>query len=72
MNNGYYSEPQYNNAVREIADFCGCDIIEFDKEGITFENMYPKYISDDATYPVHPNNFGHLLLGKCAIERMKL
>lgn len=66
MNNGYYSEPQYNNAVREIANFCGCDVIDFDKCGITFENMYPTYMSDSATYPVHPNVHGHEVMGKYA------
>ena len=71
MNNGYYSEPQYNNAVREIADFCGCDVIEFDKCGITWENMYPTYVSDSATTPVHPNAKGHELMAKCAIEKLK-
>jgi lysophospholipase L1-like esterase len=71
-NNGVNSIPDYNNAIREIAEYMGCRVIEFDKAGITFENMYPTYISDSSTIPTHPNDFGHLMLGKCAIERMKL
>ena len=45
----------------------GCDVIEFDKDGITFENCYPTYISDSATIPTHPNATGHEKMAKCAI-----
>lgn len=69
-NNGIDSLPDYNNAIREIADYCGCDVIEFDKAGITFENMYPTYVSDSSSVPTHPNNYGHLLLGMKAVEKL--
>lgn len=70
-NNGFNTLPQYNNAIREIADFFGCGLIEFDKDGVTFENCYPTYIDDSATIPTHPNNAGHYMMGKQAIADLK-
>ena len=70
-NNGLNSLPQYNDAIREIADYMGCGLIEFDKDGITFENCYPTYISDSATIPTHPNNNGHYVMGMKALTDLK-
>ena len=71
-NNGVNSLPQYNNAIREIADFMGCGVIEFDKDGITFENCYTQgYITDDANIPTHPTNTGHKVMGLKAIADLK-
>ena len=70
-NNGLNSLPEYNNAIREVADFFGCGLIEFDKDGITFENCYPTYISDSATIPTHPNDAGHKMMGRKAIADLK-
>jgi hypothetical protein len=70
-NNGLNSLPQYNNAIREIADYMGCGLIEFDKDGITFENCYPTYISDSAEIPTHPNNNGHYVMGMKALTDLK-
>lgn len=58
-NNGINTLPEYNNAIREVANYMGCGLIEFDKDGITYENCYPTYISDSATIPTHPNLNGH-------------
>ena len=66
-NNGTNTLPQFNNAIREVANQMGCHVIEFDKDGITFENCYPAYISDSATIPTHPNATGHEKMAKCAI-----
>ena len=66
-NNGLNTLPEYNNAIREIADYMGCGLIEFDKDGITFENCYPTYINDSATIPTHPNDTGHRVMGERAI-----
>lgn len=66
--NGYFSIPQMNNAIREVADFFGCQTIELDKCGITFENCYSEgYITDSATTPTHPNAKGHALMAQQAI-----
>lgn len=67
-NNGLNTLPQYNNVIREIANYMGCGIIEFDKDGITFENCYSEgYITDSPTTPTHPNDKGHAVMGRKAI-----
>lgn len=70
-NNGLYTLPQMNNAIREIADTMGCGLIEFDKDGITFENCYPTYISDSALTPTHPNETGHMVMAEKALADIK-
>lgn len=71
-NNGLNTLPQYNNAIREIADYMGCGLIEFDKCGITFENCYSEgYITDSSTTPTHPATKGHLLMSNKAIRDLK-
>jgi hypothetical protein len=46
----------------------GCGVIEFDKDGITFENMYSGgYITDDAQTPTHPNTKGHAVMADKAL-----
>lgn len=71
-NNGLYSLPQINDAIREVADFMGCDVISFDRDGITFENCYSEgYITDSATAPTHPSNKGHKAMALKAIADIK-
>ena len=71
-NNGINSLPQYNDAIREVANFMGCGIIEFDKDGITFENCYVDgYITDSATNSTHPSDKGHMVMGRKAIADFK-
>lgn len=67
-NNGTNTLPEFNNAIREVADMMGCPVIEFDKDGITFENCYPTYIDDSATIPTHPNLTGHAKMAEKAIN----
>jgi lysophospholipase L1-like esterase len=70
-NNGDYTLSDYSNKIREIANLMGCGLIELDKDGITFENCYPTYISDNATTPTHPNTTGHQVMGEKAIADTK-
>lgn len=60
---------EYNRAIRETADWLGCGLIDFDKDGITFENAASgEYYSDsDQTNPTHPNTKGHKVMGNRAI-----
>jgi hypothetical protein len=67
-NNGYNTLIEYSNAVRELADIHGCGLIELDKCGITWQNMYPTYISDSASIPTHPNTTGQAVMGTKAIK----
>lgn len=71
-NNGLNTLPEYNNAIREAANFFGCGLIEFDKDGITFENCYSGgYITDSSTIPTHPSDKGHYVMGRKAIADIK-
>lgn len=70
-NNGVNTLPQYSDKIREIANLMGCGLIEFDKDGITFENCYPTYINDNATTPLHPNTRGHKVMGEKAFADIK-
>jgi hypothetical protein len=71
VNNGVFNTPQMNAAIRETADFFGCQTIDLDKCGITFENCYDSgYITDSATTPTHPNQYGHKTLGQQAVSDM--
>lgn len=69
-NNGYSTLPQYNEAIRKAAKFFGCKLIDFEKDGITFENCYPTYISDSKTTPTHPNATGHKKMGEFAVREL--
>ena len=66
-NNGDYTVPDYSNKIREIANIMGCGVIEFDKDGINWNNCYPTYISDSSTEPLHPNTAGHQVMGLKAL-----
>lgn len=59
VNNGTDNVEQYNNAIREAANFYGCGLIDIAKCGVTFENM-ADYCRDNP--PVHPNQAGHNLI----------
>jgi hypothetical protein len=67
--NSYYTLPQMNDVIRDIANIMGCGLIEFDKDGITFENCYADgYITDSATIPTHPNSKGHEVMSERALH----
>ena len=67
--NGIYTLPQMNDVIRDIANTMGCGVVEFDKDGITFENCYAEgYITDSATIPTHPNSKGHEVMARKAIS----
>jgi len=70
--NGIGTLPQYNDAIREVAEYMGCNVISFDKDGITFENCYTGgYITDSETTPTHPNDKGHAVMGQQAIKDLQ-
>ena len=71
VNNNQNTLPEFNNAIRQVADLMGTGLIEFDKSGITFENIYPTYADDSATTPTHPNTTGHIKISKKAVIDIK-
>lgn len=67
INNGLYTENQLNNAIREVANYMGCGLIEFDKDGLTYENASSTYYQDSSAY-THPTTAGHKILGNKALR----
>ncbi|MDU1904552.1 MAG: SGNH/GDSL hydrolase family protein [Dysgonomonas sp.] len=63
--NGEFHILEYNKAIREVADAYGCDLIEFDKSGITYEN-----ILDFSGDGVHPDTAGNALMGARGVADM--
>lgn len=65
--NGINTLNEYNNAVRAAADWLGCGLIEFDKDGLTYENASSTYYNETTGNYTHPNTAGQAFLGKRAI-----
>lgn len=66
--NGQYTLPDMNNAIRDIANRMGCGIVEFDKDGITFENCGVEYQMWPSSSPTHPYPNGHAVMAKKALS----
>lgn len=58
--------PDYNNAIRELADAFGLDIIELSKCGITFQNR-KLYLGDE----LHPNADGMKLVARKVVNTIR-
>lgn len=69
--NPSFTLPELNNAIREVATTMGCDVINFDRTGITVENCYPTYIDDSMEMATHPNNNGHELMARRALADIR-
>lgn len=68
VNNGINTVPQYNQAILEVANYMGCEVIEFDKDGITFENcLSAPFYNDSVEHPTHPNAKGQTMMANRAI-----
>lgn len=74
VHNGVYTIPEMNNAIREIANMMGCHVVEFDKDGITYENINhgDGYVKDGDDIPTHPNEAGHAVMAQRAYQDTKL
>lgn len=67
--NGVYLHV-WNNAIRELADVFGVNVLEHSKCGLTYQNMdvyMGDYSSGDA---LHPNAAGHTLIANSDISQM--
>jgi lysophospholipase L1-like esterase len=76
--NGSNTIYQYNDAIRAAADYFGCDVIEFDKDGITYANASSgQYYEEDknGTNPsanhTHPTAKGHAVMANRALIDLK-
>lgn len=69
--NGINTIYQYNDAIRAFANYFGCGLIEFDKDGITYANAASGAYYNEGTSPTanhtHPNTKGHKVMGNRAI-----
>lgn len=72
-NNGIDSWQKYNAEIRNIAHQQGCDLIEFDKDGLTWANAKDGYYNEgtaENAHWTHPNTNGHKILANRAIQDM--
>ena len=56
--------------IRRIADYECCDLIEFDKDGLTYWNAANDYYNEGASSSAkwtHPNTRGQARLGSRAV-----
>ena len=68
--NGINTIYQYNCAIRELANYFGCNVIEFDKDGITYANAASGEYYREGTNPsanhTHPNDKGQAVMANRA------
>lgn len=69
--NPAFSLPELNSVIRKVATTMGCDVINFDRTGITVENCYPSFIDDSFDMATHPNNSGHELMARRALADIR-
>ena len=72
--NGYNNWLEYNAMIRRIADYEGCDLIEFDKDGLNYWNAANGYYNEgtsDTAYWTHPNTKGQARLGSRALVDLR-
>ena len=63
---------KYNAMIRRVAQYEGCDLIEFDKDGLTWSNANDGYYQDAVNKWTHPTTKGHKVLGNRAIRDMMM
>ena len=72
--NGYNNWLEYNAMIRRIADYEGCSLIEFDKDGLNYWNATNGYYNEgtsDTAYWTHPNTKGQARLGSRALVDLR-
>ena len=72
--NGYNNWLEYNAMIRRIADYEGCDLIEFDKDGLNYWNAANGYYNEgtsETAYWTHPNTKGQARLGSRALVDLR-
>ena len=72
--NGTDNWLKYNAMIRRIADYEGCDLIEFDKDGLNYWNAANGYYNEgtsETAYWTHPNTKGQARLGSRALVDLR-
>ena len=73
-NNGTDNWLSYNNMIRRIADYEGCELIDFAKDGLTYWNAANGYYNEGTSSTAkwtHPNTAGQAFLGNRALIDMR-
>lgn len=60
----------WNECIRNVANAFGCHLIEFDKDGLVYENIADYTVDTNGTH-AHPNDAGHKIMGNRAIIDLK-
>ena len=68
MNNSYHTMQEYNKAIKEIAEYMGCNVIDFSKCWTFYNCLSEGYVSPDYTHPVQK---GHNAMCEQAIKDMR-
>lgn len=66
--NGQNTLEQYNAAIRSVADYTGCQVIDFAKDGLTAWNASSVYYQETAPNFTHPTSAGHKIMGERALR----
>lgn len=66
--NGRNTIYDFSNAIRAVANYTGCDVIEFDKDGLTYANASDVYYQEESPDYTHPTTEGHKFLGNRALR----
>lgn len=68
MNNSYHTMQEYNKAIKEVAEYMGCNVIDFSKCWTFYNCLSEGYVSPDYTHPVQK---GHNAMCEQAIKDMR-
>ena len=61
----------FNEAIRELSKLFGCEVVEFSRCGITFNNV-DVYMQDySGGYGQHPNILGHTLMADAVLKKLR-
>ena len=73
--NGTDNWQKYNEMIRRLAAYEGCDLIDFAKDGLNWANAkysyYNEGTSESASW-THPNTAGHAVMGQRALLDMRM
>lgn len=68
MNNTYHTMQEYNKAIKDVAEYMGCNVIDFSKCWTFYNCLSGGYVSPDYTHPVQK---GHKAMCDQAIKDMR-
>ena len=70
VGNNTYTQTDYNNAIKYVAEQMHVPYIDVSNIGFNRNNFYPTYAIDSSTIPTHPNAEGHKVMGKAIANKL--